>query len=640
MPSFFVLSWISVLMLASLERANSAPPFTSTWSSQGGNPSNTRDVSTSGSLVSEYSLDLTTPTFSLRVGNSTSATPAIRAGMIFFPALDGTVKAYSKATGSLVWSKSINSVYYSGERYGAVSYTTPVFFGSDRMVLGVGFPADLLIIDTVTGNLVWKINLDDHPYSQVASSGTVRGNLYYVGVSSIEDSVAAENEEYPCCTFVGSFQAIDLEARSVAWSFSTIPSDQAGPGQWSGIPVLASTPPVEKLTKTVYFATGKAYSSPDHFAGCEDETDPASQESLCFVASYPSVWANSVVALDAVTGAVKSAKRFGPHLSWTASCANRFADCSDSSDPASPFTMAPSLGYHATCNCPAARYSGNADDVLGASDTNFVGTCVDPRTGFNTKAACNPSSSGYAMEPFLYVGQTNGIAYKLSGLDLRVIWATKVGPAGKLGGLANGGALDDRRYYLGVVNDLQNPWTLVNGTSVRGGGWVALDKLTGAVLWTTANPANYDPSGQAGDASSNGRTSTAWGLGPPASILNALLVSSFDCAKSPNMGTYSESVPKPGGGSKIINVGSQSNRPAPGVGGYVYELDKVRGAVVSSFKTGSSVGGGFSVGADCAWVGSGYATALQGTPGNYTYGWCISQDNFYSSAFKRVKMIL
>src|SRR5579863_13274 len=83
-------------------RANSAFPSLE-WSSQGGNLKNTRDVSDKPGLVSAYSLDLSSPTFALDVGTSTSATPAVNQNYVAFPSWDGSISVHDKRTGDRMW---------------------------------------------------------------------------------------------------------------------------------------------------------------------------------------------------------------------------------------------------------------------------------------------------------------------------------------------------------------------------------------------------------------------------------------------------------------------------------------------------------------------------------------------------------
>ena len=169
-----------------------------------------------------------------------------------------------------------------------------------------------------------------------------------------------------------------------------------------------------------------------------------------------------------------------------------------------------------------------------------------------------------------------------------------------MGGISWGIAVDANRVFVSCTNYEHLPWKLFNGTVVYGGGWAALDKISGKVVWTAANPANYDPTGGPFNATSNGRAYTSWGNGPATSVGDILLVTSADSVYMPSLG---------------------SGGPTYGSGGYVYALSKSSGKILSSFETKAGVYGGFSVDSRCAFVGSGY-TFL--SAGKGVYGWCLN----------------
>lgn len=121
----------------------------------------------------------------------------------------------------------------------------------------------------------------------------------------------------------------------------------------------------------------------------------------------------------------------------------------------------------------------------------------------------------------LFIGQKSGIVYSLDSATGNIIWAVQTSPGSYLGGHNWGISVDDTQVYASVLNFFHVPWYLKNGTTTYGGGWVALDKVTGAVKWTTANPANFDPN-------PNGRAGTSYGAGPATVAGNVVLVGSAD----------------------------------------------------------------------------------------------------------------
>lgn len=306
----------------------------------------------------------------------------------------------------------------------------------------------------------------------------------------------------------------------------------------------------------MYFATGNNYKVSVDLNDCYAATAEADWEASCNLVYGKENWFESVVALNINTGAKVWAHRFSSYDAWTVACFfSNAANC-----PASPgddydFGMAPVVG----------------DVTL---------------SGVLTKA--------------LFVGQKSGIVFCINRLTGATIWSTQTSPGGTLGGLSWGISVDDTRVYASVANYLNLPWTLKNGTIITGGGWIALKKTTGEVLWTTANPAYYDPSGLPGDALSNGRSTTSWGTGPATAVGDIVFVTSSDSVYSPSL---------------------LSGTPVYGSGGYVYTLSKTTGQVLTSFETKGGVYGGFAVDSHCAFVGYGYSFL---SDGKGVYGWCIA----------------
>src|SRR5262249_10421421 len=70
-------------------------------------------------------------------------------------------------------------------------------------------------------------------------------------------------------------------------------------------------------------------------------------------------------------------------------------------------------------------------------------------------------------------------------------------PGGVTGGLQWGSATDGNRIFVAAANSGPSsagggagafPWTLKDGSTTGSGGWAALDRKTGAGLWTTKEP--------------------------------------------------------------------------------------------------------------------------------------------------------
>ena len=109
----------------------------------------------------------------------------------------------------------------------------------------------------------------------------------------------------------------------------------------------------------------------------------------------------------------------------------------------------------------------------------------------------------------LVAGKKSGMVHALDpDQDGVVLWQTRVGKGGTLGGVQWGSASDGARIYVAVSDAMPEPvpagaaggQPTVFGAPMRlnretGGGMYALDPATGAVLWTTPHPGCGDTPG-------------------------------------------------------------------------------------------------------------------------------------------------
>jgi outer membrane protein assembly factor BamB len=538
-------------------KQSSAPtvePSLDQWSSNGGDITSSRSVTSS--LISSSSFSLSIPTHNFSVGSSVFATPAIFGDYVIFPALDGYIYAYNKSSSLLIWKKYISSDYYANRLpVNTTSRTTPARF-QNSFLIGTRIPGDILKIDIANGALLGSVRVNSHPDARITSSGTVFNENFYVGVSSAEEATA-EIPGYQCCTFAGTFHSIHIPTMTILWTWRSIPLEQSGYRKLSGAAIWGSSPSIDSEHGIVYFSTGNNYMIPADLLACYQSMNLPADEEVCNENLYPENWFDSVVALNISNGEKVWSRRFSSNDSWNHACyftaPNPKADNCQYYDSGVEFGMCPTL----------SSFGGNG------------------------KA--------------LYIGHKTGITYCLNPLNGSTIWATQSCPGGKAGGHVWGFSVDETRVYTQSSNHDYANWTLLNGSITNGGGWSALDKVTGTLLWTTSNPAAYDPSGGPFNLSSNGRAFSSWAEGPPATVGDIVLVTSADAVFTPNL---------------------MIRRPQYGSGGYVYALSKSTGEILSSYETKASVFGGFSVDSRCAFVGSGY-WKNQYSKGKGVFGWCV-----------------
>ncbi len=528
------------------------------WSSQGGKLDNSRNVL--GSSISSTTLSLREPTSYYVTNASVSATPGIYGKYVIFPSWNGMLHAFDKYTNQLIWAKDIRKAYLPKLSFARVNIrTTPAFYGNSFLV-GTNGPAYILKIDIATGNLLKKVVASSHVAAIITMSGTVYQERFFVGVSSTEESIAAD-PTYVCCSFAGSFLAIDIPTMRIVWTWNSIPPNLVGPSQFSGNAIWGSSPSIDpdyvvsgedNSRGALYLATGNNYRISDELNSCFNSTAESEWEVACNEVYAPENWMEAVVALSLKTGKLLWGRRLTSYDAWTVAC------------------------FYGTGN-PNCPENPGEDSDFGMA----------------------PALSKVGNKNMLFIGQKSGIAYSIDPSNGNLQWSTQSCPGGVLGGFSWGISVDESRVYASCINYYHLPWTMLNGTVIYGGGWVAIDKKTGEQLWTTANPANFDPSGDAFNTSSNGRAYSSYAFGPITTVNDIVLVTSGDSVYRPTLGS---------GGAKY------------GSGGYVYTLKKNTGRILSSFETKAGLYGGFSADTKCAYVGFGYSFL---SSGKGVYGWCI-----------------
>ena len=174
-------------------------------------------------------------------------------------------------------------------------------------------------------------------------SGTVYNDNFYVGVASLEESLAA-NPSYVCCSFVGSFHSVKIATMQIVWSWESIPNNLVGPYEFSGNSMWGSSPSVDPQNGIVYVATGNNYAIPSELDACYNSTDASLWETACDQVLAPENWVESIVALDVNTGNKIWARRINAYDAWTVACFSPGAtNCPPSPGPDADFGLAPVL---------------------------------------------------------------------------------------------------------------------------------------------------------------------------------------------------------------------------------------------------------------------------------------------------------
>ena len=306
--------------------------------------------------------------------------PAVFGGRIFVGAADGSVYSLDARSGCVYWTY----VATSGVRVAPVvgNNGQTAYFGDLR-----GY---VYAVSTRNGSLVWKVRAEDHPLAVITGSPKLDRNRLYVPVSGRDESIAATNPKYECCTLRGSVVALDTATGKKVWQAYTVQEEpkatgenSAGAKTWgpSGA-VPWSSPTLDLQKRVLYIGTGVNYSK------------PATNTS------------DAIVAFDMETGRLLWTRQFTENDTYNFACntGNDKTNC-----PRDPF-----LDYDFG-NSGILRSLGGGKRILVAGDKSGMVYGIDP------------DQQG------------------------QILWRQKVAAGGLNGGFMWGGASDEQGVaYLGI----------------------------------------------------------------------------------------------------------------------------------------------------------------------------------------------
>jgi polyvinyl alcohol dehydrogenase (cytochrome) len=421
----FVVAAVAAGSLIMGGPANAAPGGNG-WNSAGGDRQNTRYAATEAKISPSSVGDLKQK-WVVTTGGDVSATPAVDNEKVYFPDWAGNLYAVNKATGGVAWQKKISD--YTGIP-GDKARVTPAFTDS-TLVIGnqgpFGGGGAVMAINKTTGALLWKTQLESHPSAIITQSATIFDGVVYVGVSSLEEAIAAFVPGYVCCSFRGSMAALDLATGKILWKTYLTPN-----ADFPGNAVWGSSPAIDTKRRSVYIATGNNYNVPDSVLACITAAggDPDAERACLPAGNH----FDSIVSLDIGTGKIKWATSALPFDAWTVAC------IFDENSPNCPQPAGPDYDFG---QAPALFKAPNGTELVGAGQKSGQYWAVNPDTG-------------------------------------AVVWVTDTGPGGTAGGLQCGSAVDGKRIYTANANSNFKPY-LGETTGI----WSALDASDGHIIWQT-----------------------------------------------------------------------------------------------------------------------------------------------------------
>lgn len=440
------------------------------WSSAGRDLKNSR-YQTDEKQISPQTVARLTKRWKVNTAGDVTAHPAVDGDYLYFPDSAGFLYKVHKMTGAVAWQRPVSD--YTGIA-GDLARATPAVAG-DALILGnmsgrfvpqfgqpQPQPARVFAVNKHSGAPMWTTQVDATTNSFITHSAIVASGLALVGVASNEELLAALVPKSAWqWTFRGSVVALDVVTGEVKWKTFTVP-----PGYFGGA-IWGSTGAVDLARKQVFIATGNNYMLPDSVLQCLSNGEPAAS---CTQADN---LADSIVALDLVTGAVKWAGRGLAFDTWNVACGLNV--------PGAIVIFPHPIFFPGVYdNCP------NANPATAGNDWDFAqGPLLFADTG-------NDADTG-----LVGAGQKSGMFWAFRAKDGKPVWSRQVAPGGVTGGLQWGSATDGQRIFVAVANSGPTtngggagalPWTLKDGSVTTAGGWAALDAKTGNVLWTTKDP--------------------------------------------------------------------------------------------------------------------------------------------------------
>lgn len=351
---------------------------------------------------------------------SAATQPVIVGDWVFIGSTSGRVHALGLRDGCTHWTFEADG----GVRAAIRIVQTPA--GLSAIVADLR--ATVYSLDAKTGELRWKLRVEDHRASRISGSPVAFAGQLFVPVSSGEEATGSQ-PGYECCTFRGSIVALDAATGAIAWKTYLIPEtpkpagrNKAGTQLWgpAGAAVW-SAPTIDVKTGLLYVATGDAY------------THPAAPTT------------DAVVAMDIKTGAITWVRQLLANDAWNMAC-----------------------GSPDETNCPENE---------------------GPDADFGQPPILVTLASGKRV---LTLGQKSAVVYGLDPDDRgRVLWTRKIGRGGIIGGAEWGAAADDTRVYVPLSDLTFNQESMRGRGGLNpdvGGGVFAIDVASGQVAWSAKPP--------------------------------------------------------------------------------------------------------------------------------------------------------
>jgi polyvinyl alcohol dehydrogenase (cytochrome) len=335
------------------------------------------------------------------------------------------------------------SVYALDAKTGCVHWTTTVQ-SQVRSGITIGeagatpavFFADsagyIYALDAASGKQLWKMRADEHPASTVTATPVYHQGRLYVGSASREEALSVATG-YICCTFRGSESAFEAATGKLVWKRYMIAE-------------VAKARPKTKFGSAAFGPSGVGVWTAPVLDPDRDTMYVTTGDNY---SDPPTLLSDALVALRMSTGEILWSKQFTAKDAWNSSCQ-----------------------LPGKVNCP---------------DSN------GPDFDFASSAILVPLPNGKRA---LLLGQKSAVIYAVDP-DRRgqILWQSRIGEGGTVGGIEWGSATDGRNVYV-ALSDIRFEVALKAGSNDRGynldpnkgGGLFAFRIDNGERIWQTPPP--------------------------------------------------------------------------------------------------------------------------------------------------------
>ena len=279
-------------------------------------------------------------------------------------------------------------------------------------------------LDAATGRQSWKAKVDDFHVARVSGSVTFHDGRLYLGLASGEEGSAAV-PTYECCKFRGSVVALDAATGRQIWKTWLVPEPAQTKKNAVGTQLWGPSGVPVWATPAIDTTRNALYVTTGN-----NYSDP------------PSPLSDAFVAMDLATGKILWSRQMTEKDAYTSAC--RLPDktnCAESNGPDVDFGASPIL----------VTLQGGRRMLLAGQKSGVV-------------HALDPDAGG------------------------EILWQTRIGRGGTMGGVQWGSAVDDRHIYVALSDIgrlMLNYSVSTDADPKQGGGMFALRLADGSRAWYT-----------------------------------------------------------------------------------------------------------------------------------------------------------